>query len=131
MSDPSSLTSRPVTRATAAARGASNYAQTAFTAPARDRALDSESPSDQKLLTPERAGGRHRSPHGGDAATDPFLANDPWNLVNLQLSPAILRAKHRVQAMRASLVAVLPLPGGTGDSQPSNADIMAKLDRMM
>ena len=43
--------------------------------PARGRALDSS--TDAKLMTPERAGGRHRSPHGGDAATDPFLPNDP------------------------------------------------------
>ena len=90
MSDTGSLTSQPVTRATAAARGASNYAQTAFTALARRRALERESAVEQKMLTPERAGGRHRSPHGGDLGIDPFSANDPWNSVSLQLSPAII-----------------------------------------
>ena len=49
--------------------------------PARGRALDSS--TDAKLMTPERAGGRHRSPHGGEVATDPFLAIDHWNSVNL------------------------------------------------
>ena len=131
MSDTSSLTSRPVTRATAAARGASNYAQTAFSAPARGRALDSDSASDQKLLTPERAGGRHRSPHGGDLGVDPFTTNDPWNPASLQLSPAILQAKQRLQAMRANLVEIPPFLVGVDNPQPSNADLMAKLDRMM
>ena len=131
MSDNSLLTSRPVTRATAAARGASNYVQTAFTAPARGRALDSESASDQKLLTPEKACGRHRSPHGGDLGVDPFTTNDPWNPASLQLSPAILEAKQRLQAMRAILVEVPPLFVGVDNPQPSNADLMAKLDRMM
>ena len=131
MSETSSLTSRPVTRATAAARGASNYAQTAFTAPARGRALDSESPSDQKLLTPERAGGRHRSPHGGDLGVDPFTTNDPWNPASLQLSLAILEAKQRLQAMRANLVEIPPFLVGVDNPQPSNSDLMAKLDRMM
>ena len=107
---------RPVTRATAAARSASNYTQTAFTAPARGRALDSESPSDQKLLTPERAGGRHRSPHGGDLGVDPFTANDPWNSASLQLSPAILGAKQRLQAMRANLIDIPTFPAGGDNS---------------
>ena len=53
-------------------------------------------------MTPERAGGRDRSPHGGHV--DLLVVADPWNAASLQLSPAILEAKQRVQAMRATFV---------------------------
>ena len=95
------VASRPITRGVAAAaRSASNYAQNAFTAPARGLALDAAVESDSKLMTPERAGGRHRSPHGGDGNIDPFVKEDPWKSPSLQLSPAIIEAKRRVQMMR-------------------------------
>ena len=90
-----------------------------------------ESQTDAKLLTPERAGGRHRSPHGRDGdAEDPLTSSDPWKSKDLQLSPAILDAKRRVHAMRESLTDVPTFPGSE-PGQPSNADLMAKLDRMM
>ena len=48
MSD-AGVVSRPITRGVAAiARSASNYAQNAYTAPARGRALDAKSESDSK-----------------------------------------------------------------------------------
>ena len=82
-------------------------------------------------MTPERAGGRHRSPHGGDGtAVDPFVTSDPWKSKHLQLSPAILKAKHQSIAMRASLSDAPALPSAD-PGQPSNADLIAKLDRMM
>ena len=46
------------------------------------------------VSTPERAGGRHRSPHGGDGA-DPLTTRDPWQHSHVNLSPAITRAKRR------------------------------------
>ena len=102
-----------------------------FTVPTRGRALDAEGLLDHKLTTPERAGGRHRSPHGGDGGTeDPFVTSDPWKANQVQLSPAILEAKHRLIAMRASLSEVPKFPGNEV-GQPSNADLMAKLNRMM
>ena len=126
------VASRPITRGVAAAaRSASNYAQNAFTAPARGRALDVAVESDSKLMTPERAGGRHRSPHGGDGNIDPFMTEDPWKSSSLQLSPAIIEAKRRVQMMRDTCGQAPPFPSETDNVQPSNADLMAKLDRMM
>ena len=83
MSDATSTLTRPVTRSTAAARNVLNYAQVSFTAPSRGRTVDGGTNLEQKLLTPERAGGRHRSPHGGDgSAVDPFMTADPWKSVH-------------------------------------------------
>ncbi len=45
------------------------------------------------------------------------------------MSPEIVLAKQPVQAMRAELAPVPPLPSGEA-AQPSNADLMAKLERM-
>ena len=131
MSEANSTMTRPVTRSTAAARSVSNYAQVSFTAPSRGRTIDGDTILEQKLLTPQRAGGRHRSPHGGDgSAVDPFMTADLWKSAHLQLSPAILDAKHRLIAVRASLSETPALPG-SDPVQPSNADLMEKLDRMM
>ena len=117
MSDTGSVASRPVTRCAAAARGAAKYAQIKFTALTRGRALETNTLLVQKMMTPERAGASHQSPHGGDGAVDPLLTNDPWNSSNVQLSPAIIEAKHRVQAMPrlpflqiSDLLLVLVLP---------------------
>ena len=93
--------------------------------------LDAAAEPDSKLMTPERAGGRHRSPHGGDGNIDPFMTEDPWKSSSLQLSPAIIEAKRRVQMMRDTFVQAPPFPSETNNVQPSNADLMAKLDRMM
>ena len=81
---------------------------------------------EQQLLTPDRAGRRQRSADQV-GALDPLTLNDPWQS-HVQLSPAILQAKQRLSAMRANLVETPPFPGESG---PTNADIMTKLDRMM
>ena len=118
MSD-TGVASRPITRGVAsAARTASHYAQNAFTAPARGRALDAPDEPDSTLMTPERAGGRHRSPHGGDGDIDQFLTQDPWKSLSLQLSTAIIEAKRRVQMMRDTFLQAPPFPPETKDVQP-------------
>ena len=127
---------------------------------------------DEEPKSPDRNGGRARSPKPGKAAAalravapkaaasasgpagamdeDPrlmsaaeFQAKGPqsWPAPPPQtvpihtpgplneLSPEIVLAKQRVQAMRAELAPVPPLPSGEA-AQPSNADLMAKLERM-
>ena len=54
-----------------------------------------------------------------------------WNSASLHFSPAILEAKQRLQVMRANVVEILPLFVGVDNPQPSNADLIAKFDRMM
>ena len=81
-------------------------------------------------MTPERAGGRHRSPHGGVGAIDALSANNPWHSSNLKLPLAIIKAKHRAQAMGAAFVQALPFPSDA-DNAPLNAHLMAKLNRVM
>ena len=103
-------------------------AQVSFTAPSRGRTSEGDA---SQLLTPERAGGSHRSPRGGDgSAVDPFMSSDPWKSAHLHLSPAILKAKHRLIAMRAS-VSEFPHVPGADPGQPSNADLMEKINRRM
>ena len=60
-----------------------------------------------------------------------FNVATPASVPLAQLSPQIVEAKQRLQSMRAALAEVPPLPTGGEGSQPTNADLMAKLDRMM
>ena len=117
--------------ATAAAHGELNFAQTPFTASSRGRAVENDCLSDHTSMTPERAGVRHHSPHGGDGAIDPLSTKDLRNSLNLKLSHTLSKQKHRVQDMSVTSVEAPPFPGGGDSAQPSNADLIAKLKRMM